>query len=129
MRYWWVNQNQTFQQEVAGGYLWSPKRRSDGARNYFYETMREVAPGDLVLSFQGTYIRKVGVIQSHCYECPKPAEFGAAGPNWEFIGWKVDVRYYDIQNQIRPADHIMRIRPHLPEKYKCLGSWARLHEE
>src|SRR6059036_2139534 len=26
MRYWWVNQNQTFRQEIAGGYLWSPKR-------------------------------------------------------------------------------------------------------
>ena len=25
MRYWWVNQNQTYQHEVAGGYLWSPK--------------------------------------------------------------------------------------------------------
>ena len=26
MRYWWVNQNQTFRQEIEGGYLWSPKR-------------------------------------------------------------------------------------------------------
>ena len=28
MRYWWVNQNQTFRQEIAGGYLWSPKRNA-----------------------------------------------------------------------------------------------------
>ena len=33
MRYWWVNQNQTFRQEISGGYLWSPKRNSNGARN------------------------------------------------------------------------------------------------
>jgi hypothetical protein len=26
MRYLWVNQNQTFRQEITGGYLWSPKR-------------------------------------------------------------------------------------------------------
>jgi hypothetical protein len=32
MRYWWVNQNQTFRQEIAGGYLWSPKRNANGAR-------------------------------------------------------------------------------------------------
>jgi putative restriction endonuclease len=37
MRYWWVNQNQTFRQEIAGGYLWSPKRKADGARNPFYD--------------------------------------------------------------------------------------------
>lgn len=48
MRYWWVNQNQTYRQEVRGGYLWSPKRNANGVRNPFYEAMREVSPGDLV---------------------------------------------------------------------------------
>ena len=48
MRYWRVNQNQTFRQETAGGYLWSPKRNANAARNPFYETMREVSPGDIV---------------------------------------------------------------------------------
>jgi putative restriction endonuclease len=46
MRYGWVNQNQTYRHEVRGGYLWSPKRRSNGGMNPYYETMREVAPGD-----------------------------------------------------------------------------------
>ena len=49
MRYWWVNQNQTYKQELGGGYLWSPKRNANGARNPFYESMREVAPGDALL--------------------------------------------------------------------------------
>jgi putative restriction endonuclease len=44
VRYWWVNQNQTFRQEIEGGYLWSPKRNKNGHRNPFYEFMREVAP-------------------------------------------------------------------------------------
>jgi hypothetical protein len=43
LRYWWVNQNQTYRHEVAGGYLWSPKRNAKGARSPFYESMREVA--------------------------------------------------------------------------------------
>jgi hypothetical protein len=29
--------------EILGGYLWSPKRNGNGARNPFYESMREVA--------------------------------------------------------------------------------------
>ena len=125
MRYWWVNQNQTFRQERAGGYLWSPKRNADGRRNPFYEFMREVAPGDLILSFEGTYIRAIAVVQSYCYECPKPAEFGAAGPNWEDIGWKVDVHYQDLINQVRPADHMPVIQPHLPIQYSPLQSSGR----
>lgn len=47
MRHWWVNQKQTHQHEVAGGYLWSPKRNRNGARNQFYENIRAVSPGTL----------------------------------------------------------------------------------
>lgn len=83
MRYWWVNQNQTYRHEFRGGYLWSPKRKSDGSRNAFYESMREVAPGDLVFSFADTRIGAFGIVQSHAYENPKPAEFGSAGRNTE----------------------------------------------
>ena len=120
MRFWWVNQNQTFEQELSGGYLWSPKRKANGARNPFYEFMREVAPGDLVLSFQGTFIRAIGVAQSFAYECPKPPEFGSTGPNWDLIGWSVDVQYHRLNHQIRPADHMANLLPHLPEKYSPL---------
>jgi hypothetical protein len=42
MRFWWVNQNQAFAQETARGYLWSPKRNKNGARNPFYEFMRDL---------------------------------------------------------------------------------------
>jgi hypothetical protein len=30
----------TFRQEIAGGYLWSPKRNANDGRNPFYESMR-----------------------------------------------------------------------------------------
>jgi hypothetical protein len=39
------NQNQTFCQEIAGGYPGSPKRNANGARNPFYESMREPFEG------------------------------------------------------------------------------------
>lgn len=120
MNFWWVNQNQTFSHEVNGGYLWSPKRKSNGSINPYYEFMREVAPGDLILSFHDTRIKRIGIAQSYCYECPKPSEFGAAGPNWSRIGWKIDVRYFDPTNHIRPADHIALLQPLLPVKYSPL---------
>src|SRR5262249_53888389 len=115
-----VNQNQTFRQERTGGYLWSPKRNANGNRNPFYEFMREVAPGDLVLSFEGTYIRAVAVARSYAYESPKPSDFGSAGPNWQQIGWKVDVQYFDLINQIRPTEHMSVIAPYLPRRYAPL---------
>jgi hypothetical protein len=50
MRYWWVNQNQTFRHELAGGYLRSPKRNTNRARNPFYGAMRGATLGDFVVS-------------------------------------------------------------------------------
>jgi putative restriction endonuclease len=120
MRYWWVNQNQTYRHEVRGGYLWSPKRNANGAQNPFYESMREVAPGDLIFSFVDTRIFAVGIAQSYCSESPKPLEFGTAGQNWENIGWKVKVNFTELANKVRPKDHIGILRPLLPEKYSPL---------
>jgi hypothetical protein len=120
VRYWWVNQNQTYRQEVAGGYLWSPKRKAGGGRNPFYEFMREVAPGDLVFSFADTRIRAFGLARSYAYEAPKPPEFGMAGRNWEQIGWRVDVDFHELAAQFRPADWIERLRSYLPERYSPL---------
>jgi hypothetical protein len=125
LRYWWVNQNQTFDQEFSGGYLWSPKRKNGGARNPFYEYMRGVSPGDIVFSFAGTRIAAIGIIQSTAYESPKPPEFGTAGPNWSHIGWKVAVQYFKISNPMRPADHMNSIGPLLPAKYSPLQSTGR----
>ena len=120
MRYWWVNQNQTYRQEIAGGYLWSPKRNANGARNPFYEFMREVAPGDLVFSFVDTRIFALGIVTSYCFESPKPAEFGEVGLNWEAIGWRVRVNFISLLNKIRPKDHISLLRGLLPSRYSPL---------
>jgi len=120
VRYWWVNQNQTYRQEIAGGYLWSPKRNANGARNPFYEFMREVTPGDLVFSFVDTRIVALGTVSSYCYESPKPAEFGGVGLNWEAIGWRARVNFVSLHEKIRPKDHIELLRGLLPSRYSPL---------
>ena len=120
VRYWWVNQNQTFRHETQGGYLWSPKRSQGNRFNQFYDNMREVSPGDLVFSFSDTFIRAIGVVQGHCYECPKPTEFGTTGRNWNAIGWRVDVRFTELVNRFRPLDHMAALAPLLPAKYSPL---------
>ncbi len=114
MRFWWVNQNQTAKQEIAGGYMWSPKSSKGGRYNRYYENMREVAPGDVVFSYVDTRIHAIGVARDYCREWPKPEAFGTTGSNWDLIGWKVDVLFVRLKNQIRPKDYIERLRPLLP---------------
>ncbi|WP_417276409.1 HNH endonuclease [Castellaniella sp.] len=120
MRYWWVNQNQTYRHEVPGGYLWSPKRKANQAQNPFYDFMREVMPGDIIFSFSSTNIRAIGIAASHAYEAPKPLEFGQAGAYWDNIGWRIDVKFHELRLPTRPADHMAVLAPLLPRKYAPL---------
>lgn len=124
MRYWWVNQNQTHKFEVLGGFLWSPKRRSDGVRHYFYDTMAEVRRGDIVFSFYGSQIQAVGVVQQPAVTAPKP-DFRSAGSNWADVGWFVEVEFAAVARPFRPADFIHEIRPLLSVKYAPLTSNGR----
>ena len=110
MRYWWVNQNQTYRHEVRGGYLWSPKRKTNLAANPFYDFMREVAPGDVVFSFANTLIRAIGIAASHAYEAPKPLEFGQAGAYWDKIGWRLDMRFSELRLPIVAAGRTLTTR-------------------
>lgn len=120
MRYWWVNQNQTFIHEVTGGYLWSPKKRADGGRNQFYENMQLVEPGDIVFSFAGTFIKAVGVASGPARSSNKPKIFGEAGQNWSQDGWHVPVDFTMAERPIRPKEHMQLLAPLLPEKYSPL---------
>ena len=121
MRYWWVNQNQTYRTEVRGNFLWSPKTNANGARNPFYDTMRQVTPGDIVFSFCDTRIRAVAVVTGTAQTSPKP-DFGSAGLNWSKEGWFVPVYYCEFEAPVRPKDHIVTLRPFLPSRYSPLQS-------
>ena len=114
-----MNQNQTFDYEVPGGFLWSPKTRIDGAKNYFYECMKEAVPGDLVFSFKDTYIKAIGVVQKTAYEAPKP-DFGGQGENWAQSGWLVEVEFSKQIVEFKPKDYMEVIVPLLYPKYAPL---------
>jgi putative restriction endonuclease len=105
-----VNQNQTYRHEVPGGYLWSPVKRSDGARNYFYDTMTEVRPGDLVFSFCDTHIKALG-IATHAAEPSVKPDFGTAGGNWSEYGWLVQVEFQELDHPVRPKGHMDLLAP------------------
>ena len=119
---WWVNQNQTLKEEIAGGYLWSPKTNKNGAFNQFYENMKSVAPGDIVFSYADQKIRHIGYVLGRAVRATKPAEFGTRGDVWSDDGWLVCRRFYwrQLENPIRPKEYISELLPTLPAKYSPL---------
>lgn len=121
MRFWWVNHKQTYRQEVGGGYIWSPKTKSNGGRNQSYDNLRLVLPGDVVFSYAEALIQQVGITTRPAASCPKPSDFGSAGTNWGQDGWMVPVTWHPLPQPLRPKEFIVELRPHLPAKYSPLN--------
>lgn len=125
MSYWWVNHKQTRDYEVRGGYLWSPKRNANGARNKSYDNMALVRSGDIVFSYANGYLGAIGRAVAPAYSAPKPLEFGSVGDYWSNEGWLVDVHFVVIQWPIRPRDHLVAIGPLLPTRYSPIqAKWG-----
>jgi hypothetical protein len=116
-QYWWVNHKQTARQEIENQYLWSPKTRSDGVRNVFYDNMRRAKPNDLVLSYADGVIRYVGRVTEFAFTAPKPAEFGSTGAYWHDEGWLLPVFWTPLAPLVRPKTLIATLGPLLPTKY------------
>lgn len=117
MAYWWVNHKQTRDHEVRGGYLWSPVRNQNGARNQTYVNMTLARPGDIVFSYANTRIGAVGIVMERASPCPKPNEFGTVGDYWSNEGWLLPVAFRSLDAPVRPKEHIGLIAPLLPESY------------
>jgi hypothetical protein len=117
MNYWWVNQKQTYRQEIAGGFMWSPKKNADGGTSPYYDFMTQVQPGDIVFSYANAQIIAIGIATSSAYASNKPKDFGNAGMTWSEEGWAVDVDFQKAEKPIAPKHHMNLIAPMLPQKY------------
>jgi hypothetical protein len=127
MRYWWANQKHTYASEVAGGYLWSHKRRADGSRNPFYETVRLAEPGDLIFAYSDAFIKAIGMVLSHAREATPPclpvtdgAQPSKRQPAADAPGWLIDVAWLELKRPLQPGRFMAILAPLLPESYAPL---------
>ena len=121
MRYWWVNHKQTVRQEIAGGYLWSPKRTAGGARNQVYDNMRIAAAGDAVISFADGRVAFVGIVSGRAIEEGKPKSFGSTGDYWSDDGWWLPVNWVAVEHPLIAQTSITEFRQWLPSKYSPIN--------
>ena len=110
-RYWWVNHKQTFEAELNGGYIWSPKTKANGAFNQTYQNLTLVAPGDIVFSYANDKVQAVGVVTAPYEQADKPSSFGTAGGVWDGKGWMVPIEWALLSAPITPKDYIQEIAP------------------
>ena len=130
MRYWWANQKTAYDAEVAGGYLWSRKRRANGSRNPFYESLRLTQPGDVIFGYQNSAIRAVGFVLGPATDAPCPQPAIPPRATEETVpdttdGWLVPVSWLELQRPLFPAQYMPILQPLLPEFHAPLTATGR----
>lgn len=125
MRYWWVNHRRTAREEIAGAFLWAP-RRETGPRNRTQDNVRAAAPGDLILSYAGGLIGAVGRVADHAFPAPRPAGFGHADAPHGPDGWRLPVHWVPIDPPVRPAPlYATDLAPLMPARHAPLNALGR----
>ena len=119
-RYWWVNHKQTHLDEYAGGYIWSPKEKRNGAANQTYMNLTLVSPGDVVVSYADGLIKAIGVASGSHHEEPIPKSHWQAAEYWQALGWMVPIEWARLDHPFSPKSHLQVLAELLPEKHSPL---------
>ena len=116
MAFWWVNQGQTWDSEIPGEYLWSPKKGKGGRAIFSYELMKQLEVSDIVFSYFKGHLGCAGVVAGRAISSRKP-DFGFSGDVWDEDGWSVDMRYVDLPTPFKPTEDLDFYNSAKPERY------------
>jgi len=131
MKYWWVNLGATHDVALEQGYLWSPKKDKNGKATYLtYDVMKEPQKGDIVLAnVKGKIVSKGKVIGSS-YSSIKPRDFenDPNHPYWSREGYRLDVDFEELNNQVLVEDFDLDKLNRIKEKYFPINKAGRAVE-
>lgn len=107
MRYWLVRSDKTHRHEIAGGYIWAPKRSSGGRRAQYYEVILSIAAGDSILSCVAGRIGHVGRV----------AEHALGEPGREGDGWWLPIDWTRLPHEVAVEARPRLFLTELPEEH------------
>lgn len=113
-RYFYVFQNQSFVEEISGGYLWAPKKAKDNSENHNWSRMKDVKKGDVIFHGYKQHVAAVSVAKVDGYSAQRPEELS---DEWNNDGWRIDADYYMIPNPISPKEIWVDLQQIQPSKY------------
>ncbi|MGE7942257.1 DUF3883 domain-containing protein [Lysinibacillus xylanilyticus] len=119
-----VMQNATHEEEVSGGYMWSPQKNKNGNSNHAYERMATIKAGNKIYSCFDQAIRAVGIATSDCYIAEQPHELQEKDL-WSNEGYRVDVDYTILEHPIMIRDVWGDMESDRPQKYSAFQENGR----
>lgn len=114
-QYFYVLQNQSFDRESRGEYLWFPKLAKDGTQDSHWTYMKKVKKGDVIFHGYKQHVAAVSIAKADAYSTERPGEL--SGENWAKDGWRVDTEYFIFPHSIAIKDYWEDVKLLQPAKY------------
>lgn len=105
MNFWFVVQSTTSHHKGNESYLWCPKKNKRGKAeiiNSYFENMRRVKPGDVILAYFDGGVQGYGVALTYSYTYLRPPHFK---DQWDKIGWRCDVDFTRFHEKVDYRKH------------------------
>lgn len=116
MSYFIVHQNQTFEEEYKGGYLWAPQKGKNNKTFFHWTNMTRVKKDDIIFSSYKKAIVSINIALDKCSTREKPPEL-QGGNEWNSKGWFLRANYNILDNPLKLNTYMNDILKRCPEKY------------
>ena len=118
MKYFWVNQNKTGNEEIGKGFMWAPEYGKANRRLRPYELMKMLPKDAIVFSYCNAHIMAIGKVLENASRSDNPFLYNN---EWEKSGYRAPVAYEIIKNPISPKDHKEKLQHFSYMKYSPLN--------
>lgn len=110
MAIFYVQQGISYDQEYAGGYVWSPQRTKNGSKNSGYTALTYIKKGDFIIHVKNGLIKAVSIAKTDCYDAIIPR--GLSTDLWDDKGYKVDTTYHPVSARVNTRDYSNWFKAH-----------------
>lgn len=102
MNTYYVFQGQTYAEECAGKYVWSPQLNKAGHKNAGYTMMTNIKKGDVIFHNVNGKLKAVSIAENDCYVAQQPQELVNAKTSveWDNEGYRIDCKYYQLETPL-----------------------------
>ena len=97
--FWWVNQGQTYEEEIDNKCIWAPIKNEKGQTFFHWRNVSKVKSGDIILHYRNGEIFGFSIANSDADSAKRPFD----SEQWDELGWKVDLDYNLFEQPI-PLD-------------------------
>jgi 5-methylcytosine-specific restriction enzyme B len=109
LAYWWVNQGTSYPPAKNGGYLWAPRRNTQGQTRVHWTNMTRLQEGDRVFHYANGALRAISWVTQAAREVNRRPE-ESRGSQWAESGWFARVQMEELDTAVSLSDLPSEVR-------------------